>query len=306
MDVASRTIGKWWQGGMRRRRHHQGGEGAAAGEGGAPLLLDAHTGAPAEPPVFTRVLSDGSGAQAFGAQRLAAVVERTHPELLPLNGVELRRLGKAAGVPGLRERVGVALSNASDPITLDEPPQAPVFRHTCPNGLVMGFDARALCAYMRASGSFTNPVNTAETFSPLDVWCIGELARDPALVRDVQALKTQKLEADERRSVLEFLERDAAATMQRLLDEATSVDGGGAPAVLRRILELRAPDVYECLSQVSLSFSAAQAREVCSRLADQARAAEREPYAHYPWVYQVAHDVLRGWRRRMAAFPILF
>ena len=287
MDLASRVLGKWWQ--TRRRRRP----------------LDSHTGAAAEPPVFTRVLDDGV-VQAFGARRLAAVVERTHPELVPLNSVELRRLGRLAGVPLLRERVGAALSNASDPITLDEPPEAPVFRHACPNGLVMGFDARALCAYMRASGSFTNPVNTAETFSALDVWCIGELARDRALARDVEALKTQKLEADERRSVLEFLERDAAAAMQRVLDEATAVDAGGARAVLRRILEVRAPDVYECLAQVRLSSSAAQAREVCSRLADQATAAERDPYAHYPWVFQVAHDVLRGWRRREAAFPILF
>ena len=262
--------------------------------------MDFHTHAPAAPPVFTRVLGDGSGVQTFGAERLAEVVVRTHPELLPLTPVELRRLGKLAGVPLLLERAGAALSNASDPITLDEPPQAPVFRHACSNGLVMGFDARALCAYMRASGSFTNPVNTSETFSRLDVWCIGELARDPGLVRDVEALRAQKVEADERRSLLEFLERDAGSAMQRLLDESAGADGSGAPAVLRRILDTRAPDVYECLNQVRLSFSVAQAREVCARLVDQARAAEHDPYAYYPWVFQIAREVLASWRRMSA------
>ena len=283
MDIAGGTIYKWW-----KQQLQQLG------------VMDFHTRTHAVSPVFTRVLSDGSGVQNFGAKRLADVVERTHPALLPLSAVELQRLGKLVAMPLLRDRVQAALSNLSDPITLDEPPQAPVFRHTCSNGLVMGFDARALCAYMRASGSFTNPVNTSETFSRLDVWCIGELARDPELARDIEMLRAQKQEADERRSVLEFLERDAGTAMQRLLDEAIAEAGGGASVVLRRILDVRAPDVYECLNQVRLSFSVAQARDVCAALVDQTRAAQHEPYAHYEWVFEVAHEVLKSWRRMSA------
>lgn len=258
--------------------------------------VDPLTRAPPVAPVFRRVLEDGT-VQFFGAHALARRV-LMHPRYL--HDAEIARLGRVLQRHTLLQEARAPPVNAVDPITL-EAPDEPVFRHTAAHGAVTCFDSTQLAQYLRASGRFVNPLNSAP-FTLEEVQCLGELAGDLTLAQEMQAIAARNAAERDRAAVIQWMQQEVCASMQALLAEgeappAAAAEGGGGwgpRLTMTRIVQVHVRELYSRLEELETASRDA-AQETMQHLHSSMIYQHLEQALHAPWVHELADIALQIW-----------